>query len=231
MAHDEDNPEATSRQDQAVAARLRKLSTFPLDLSGLERQVRAQIPQAAAERHWPTTRMHLLRPLTAVAASILVLAVIAAAVLTATSGEVMASPAQMAKFHREIVSNPMGVTKVDSIARASQVLAEQWPQGPGLPHAPEAHVMACCMKSVKNKKMACVLLSSEGTPITMSVANASDMRSPAGGKKVTHGGASFHVVSAEGLSMVSTERNGRWVCLIGETPAERLIAITQQLQF
>jgi hypothetical protein len=216
-----------TRQDEAVAARLRKLAAYPVDLAGLERKIQVEIPRAQAAR---PLRMRLFRPLTAVAASITVLAIIIGAFLMSSSNEVMASAAQMAQFHQEIIANKIPVTKVDSIEAAGQVLADQWPQSPDLPRAPEAHVMACCMTSIKDKKVACVLLNSEGTPITMSVANARDMRSPMG-EKIKHNGAKYHVMSSGALNMVSTERNGRWVCLIGETSSDRLISIAQQLQF
>jgi hypothetical protein len=219
-----------TRQDEAVAARLRKLSTFPVDLSRLERQIQAEIPRPQRQRQRQRLRMRLIRPLAAVAASITIVAVIVAALIATSSNQVMASPAQMAQFHQDILSNKIAVTKVDSIEAAGQVLANQWPQSPDLPRAPEAHVMACCMNSIKDKKVACVLLRSEGAPITMSVANASDMRSPVG-DKVVRNGAKYHLMSSGALNMISTERNGRWVCLIGQVPSERLITIAEQLQF
>jgi hypothetical protein len=86
------------------------------------------------------------------------------------------------------------------------------------------------MKSIKDRKVACVLLNSEGTPITMSVAKASEMRSPSG-EKVVRNGATYHVTSSGSINMVSTERGGRWVCLIGETACDRLIGIVEKLQF
>lgn len=218
----------STRQDDAIAARLRKLASMPLDLGPLERQIQAKIPRAQGE---PRARvMRLFHPLTAVAASITLVAVIITAVLTASPGEVIASSQQMAQFHQDIVSNRIDVMKVDSIEAAGRALSNQWPQAPGLPRIPEAHVMACCMKSIKDRKMACVLLKSEGTPITMSVANARDMRSPSG-KQIVKDGEIFHLVSHDSLNMVSTERHGRWVCLIGEVAPDRLIAIARQLQF
>jgi anti-sigma factor RsiW len=215
-----------TRQDEAVAARLRKLSTFPVDLARLERRIADEIPRPASQRR----SMRLLRPLTAVAASLTLLAILAAALLMSSSNEVMASPAQMAQFHQEILANRIAVTRVDSIEAAGQVLAAEWPQSPNLPQAPQAHVMACCMKSIKDKRVACVLLQSEGTPITMSVAKASDMRSPVGAK-VERNGATFHLASSGAINMVSTERGGRWVCLIGEVSPERLITLAEQLRF
>ena len=217
------------RSDEAVSARLRSLSSMPVDLSRLQRAMDREIPREQQHRQ-PSTVMRLFRPLSAIAASITVLAIITAALFMTSSNEVMASPAQMAQFHREVVSNKIPVTKVDSIEAASQVLAKQSPGSPDLPLAPDAHVMACCMTSIKDRKVACVLLKSEGTPITMSVANGSDMRLP-GGQKVVRNGSTYHVVSSDSLNMVSTERHGRWVCLIGETTADRLIDIAAKLQF
>ena len=51
--------------------------------------------------------------------------------------------------------------------------------------------MACCMKSVKNKKVACVLLKSEDVAVTMTVANAADMKLPRS-PTVTRGGVTYH---------------------------------------
>ena len=220
----------SERVDIAVSARLRKLSTFPVDVSRLERQLQREIPKPQLPERRPLV-MRLMRPVTAVAASMTIAVVVAAALLTSSSGEAFASPAPMAQVHRDIVENRMPVTKVDSIEAASGVLAGQWPGKPELPAAPDAHVMACCMKSIKDKKVACVLLKSEGAPITMSVANASDMRAPAGVKAVTRSGATYHLVSSDGLNMVMTERNGRWVCLISEVASDRLIAVAEKLEF
>ena len=59
---------------------------------------------------------------------------------------------------------------------ATRFYAELWPHAAVVLRPPDAHVMACCLKSIKDKEVACVLLNSEGTPITMSVAKASDSR-------------------------------------------------------
>ena len=223
-----ENPQY-ERFDQAIATRLRRLSTAPVDLTRLEAKLRGQIPRRRPTAAGPLL-MRLMRPASALAASVMVLVLVAALVLNGSSGEAMALPTQMAQVHRDMVEGRVAVTRVDSIDAASVVLAKSGPGVPGLPQAPEAHVMACCMKSVSNKKVACVLLNSEGTPITMSVAKASEMRSPVG-QMITRESAKFHVLSHDSLNMVSTERDGRWVCLIGEVSADKLIAIAQRLQF
>jgi hypothetical protein len=171
-----------------------------------------------------------LRPLRAIAASVAILAIIGTILVSSSGGPVLASPTQMAQVHEEMVSGRTPVMRVDSITEANKALASQWPQSPTVPGVPADHVMACCMRSVKNKKVACVLLKSEGVPITMTVANASDMKMPTS-PLVSRGGVDYHVQSVGKLSMVMAERNGRWVCLIGERPAERLMDLATKLQF
>jgi hypothetical protein len=213
--------------DAATAARLRKLASLPMDTSRLDAMVQSRIPQPKRSSRW-----RILRPMTAIAASLTLLIGIAAAVLLSTSGgEVLASPTQMVQLHRDIVANRIAVTKVGSIEEAGKVLSQQsGSQSPQLPDAPEAHVMACCMKSIKSKKMACVLLQSAGTPITMSVARSEDIKTPAC-PAIERNGASYHVHSADGLNMVMTERAGRWVCLMSELPQDQLIDLASRLRF
>ena len=216
-----------SELDQAIARRLAKLRTTPVDTSRLDKMLAAQLPQPdrnARSAAWK------LRPLRAIAASIAIIAIVGAVLVSSSGGPVLASPTQMAQVHEDMVSGRTPVMQVASITEANKALASQWPQSPTVPGVPADHVMACCMRSVKNKKVACVLLKNDDVPITMTVANASDMQmstSPV----VTHGGVNYHVQSVQKLNMVMTERNGRWVCLIGERPVEQLMDLATKLQF
>src|SRR5207247_9042151 len=165
-------------------------------------------------------------PAIAVAAGVALFAIIAAALLISSNGEVLASPAQMAQVHLDIVANRVPVTRVNSIEEASQVLSQSWSQSPRLPQPPQPpqeHVMACCMKSIHDKRVACVLLQDQaGTPITMSVARGVDMRLPRG-PTVRRDGIDCHVQSVGDVTMVMIERSGRWVCLIAQLPQGKLI--------
>lgn len=216
-----------SELDRAVAGRLAKLRTMPVDTSRLDAAVGARIPRPWRER---SMRIGWLRPYRAIAASLTLLAILAAALLSTSGGPALASPAQMARFHQSLVSGEVPVTQVDSIEAANKVLTAQWPQSPQIPDVPQNHVMACCMKSINDKKLACVLLKREGVPVTMTVANAADMKLPKS-PEVQQDGITYHVQSFEQVNMVMTERGGRWVCLISELPAERLMEIAQQLKF
>jgi hypothetical protein len=217
------------RWQRSVSARLSKLRTMPVDATRLERAIRAQLPQPPREKvsMWRPR----LRSMRAIAASLLVVGLLTAVLVLSTSGgPALASPAQMARLHEDLVSGKVPVMQVDSIDSANKALSSQWPEAPGVPGVPENHVMACCMKSVKDKKVACVLLKREGVPVTMTVANASDMQLPKS-PTVNRNGVSYHVQSSANLNMVMTERQGRWICLIGELGSERLMDLADQLQF
>jgi len=222
MQYDDDTKETL---DRAVAARLAGLRNMPVDTTALDRAVRAQVPPLRARRTL------LMRPMRAIAASFLVLAgVVTAVVLSTSSGPALASAAQMAQVHQDIVSGRIPVMQVDSIEAANRMLNSQSPDAPTLPQVPQSHVMACCMKSVHDKKMACVLLRDDGEPITLAVANGSDMKlAPA--PVVSRNGVSYRVQSVGKLHMVMTERDGRWLCLISQLPADRLIDDAARVRF
>jgi len=210
----------------AVSARLARLGNMPVDTSRVDKMVRQQIPQPPKQR-----RVWFARPVRAVAASLLLMSAIAAAIVLSTSGgPALADSAQMAQVYQDIVSGRVAVMQVDSIEAANRMLNSQSPGAPSLPRVPESHVMACCMKSVHNKKMACVLLKNEGVPVTLAVASASDMKMPTS-PVVTRKGVDYRVQRVGELSMVMTERDGKWLCLIGQLPAERLMDVAAQVQF
>jgi hypothetical protein len=203
--------------DRAVSQRLAKLRAMPVDLTGLDKAIKAQLPPVGQSR-W---RVLSLRPVRAIAASLVLVSAIAAAImLSASSGPAQAEAAQMAQVHQDIVS----------IDAANRMLNQQSPGAPSLPQLPDSHVMACCMKSVHNKKMACVLLKNDGVPVTLAVASAADMKLPAAPVQ-TRNGVSYRVQHVGDLSMVMTARNGKWLCLIGQLPAEQLMDMARQVQF
>lgn len=224
--------------DEATARRLRRLDGLPVDTTRLEKSVGWQIPARGRLGQWSWRGWS--RSLRAAAASLLVGMVLAGVLLLSTlSGPVQASAMQMAKVHEDLVSGKVPVTQVDSIEAAGRALSSQWPQAPDLPDLPQApqtpdvpreHVMACCMKSVKNKQMACVLLKKEGVPITMAVANAADVTGTHG-TKVQRAGMICYVQAVGNLNMVMTQRQGRWVCLMGQVSDEQLIDLAAHLQF
>jgi hypothetical protein len=222
----DDRNEHDDALDRAMIARLSKLRTKPVDTSNLDKALRARIP--VSRRPW---RVLSLRPIRAAAASlVLVSAIVTAIMLSASSGPALAEPAQMAQVHHDIVSGRFPVMRVDSIEAANRMLNSQSPDAPTLPQVPDTHVMACCMKSIHNKKMACVLLKNDGVPITLAVASAADMKlGPA--PVLKRNGIDYRMQTVGNLNMVMTEHDGKWLCLMGEVPADRLTEVAAQVRF
>jgi hypothetical protein len=217
------------RWEQAVSGRLAKLRSMPADTTRLASLLQSQIPRPAATRRrtlWLSTGS-----LRAVAASLLLAGALAAALFFAVSSRpALASPAQMARMHEDLVAGKTSAIQVDSIDAANRALAGEHPQFPALPNVPADHVMACCMNSVKDKNVACVLMKREGVPVSLMVARSRDMRLPDSPVTI-HNGVSYHVQASGKLNMVMTERHDRWVCLIAEMPAEQLMDLAARLEF
>jgi hypothetical protein len=227
-------PSQEQRLDDATVARLGKLRSMPVDTSRLDRLIQSEIPRTTDV---PVLRIsRWIRPLRAVAAILLVVTVVGAILYSLTGGPVVASPTEMAQFHDDMVSGRVAVTHVASIDAANKTLASEWGQSPQIPTVPLDHVMACCMHSVKNRKVACVLLedrsggAQSGTPVTLTVAKAADMQAP-DSPTVVRAGVTYHVQTVGQLNMVMTERNDRWICLIGALPKERLMDLASGLGF
>jgi hypothetical protein len=220
------------RLDRAVADRLAKLRTMPVDVSALRRAVEAAT--ANAEPRAQRARFRLLKPfltpMRAAAASLLIGGLIAVLLVALSGRPVLASPDRMAELHQSLVSGDAHVRTVKSVAEANEFLATQNPGGPSVPGVPDEHVMACCIHAVGHKKVSCVSLVADGVPVSMAVADAADLKLPAS-ETLTVDGVTYHVQSAQGVQMVMSARNGRWVCLMGKLPTERLVELAKSLRF
>ena len=217
----------TNELDQATARRLARLRAMPLDSSALERRLLAQIPRP---REAGRMRIGWRRPLRAAAALVFISGLVALLLVATSGGPALASPSQMAQLHYDLISGKTPAMQVDTTEAANRMLNGQWAGSPEIPKLPANHVMTCCMRSIKDKKVACVLLRNEGVPVTMTVANAADMKLPTS-PTVRRDGVTYHVQSSGKVNMVMTERHGRWICLIGESSAERLMDIADKLEF
>jgi hypothetical protein len=215
--------------DEATSRRLAKLRTAPVDTSGLLKAVEAQIPRSKA--HPRRLKLTWLSPMRAAAASLLVLGLIVALVINSSSGPVLASAERLAHIHEEVLAaGGNHVTPVDSIGAANVALAAKWPGAPSVPELPRDHVMSCCIHTMGRKKIVCVAFQTDGVPITMAVAQAADVKLPAS-ETLSIGGVTYYVQSRGGINMVMTERGGRWVCLMGKLPVNRLAELASSLRF
>jgi len=207
---------------RAVASRLGKLRSFPVDTSRVDRVMRRQIPPVAARKRW-----RWMGQLSAAAASILIIVSLMFVMLPGRA--VQASASEMAQMHYDIVSGKVPTMKADSIQEANEAIAAMAGNSVRLPDSPSAHTMSCCMRDIGNKKVACVLLEDGGAAVTMSVAQAKDMK-PSAAPAQIYNGITYHVTSIGKLNMVTVERGGKWICLMSETKAERLMQLADRLK-
>jgi hypothetical protein len=215
--------ENEDRQESALTSRLAKLGNVPVDTSRLERALASKLPPPTGH-----VRRRLWKPFLAIAASVLLTAALAFPLLQGR--EVQASPVMMAQMYHDMVDGRVPTMHATSLEEANHAIAALSGNFPTLPQPPASHMMACCMRNVGNKKVACILLDNAGTPVTMVVANASDMQSPTS-PLLLKDGVTYHVQTTGNLNMVMTERDHRWICLISELSLDKLVELAHGLHF
>jgi HAMP domain-containing protein len=217
------------RLDEATVRRLVRLRTMPVDLGRLKARVEAEIPRPV-ERAGGAIGLGWFRPMRAVAASLLVMGLIVAVVIASSSGPALASSERLLQVHQEMLAGPDHATSVQSLEAANAALAQQWSRAPGVPSIEHDAVMSCCVHRIGRQKVACVAMTLDGTPITMAVAPASDIKMPQG-RRIDRNGRIYLVDSSQGVQMVMTERDGRWACLMGPLPVERLVEALETMRW
>lgn len=200
--------------EQAIISRLRGLKRTPVDTHSLEAIISRQIPRP--RQFW----QRMWRPVAAIAASIMIIVAVGIA-LSINSSEAHASPAMMAQIHRDIITGKVATMDTHNLDEANKAIAAMVDGSLQLPQIPLTHKMSCCMREVKDRKMACVLFEKEGVPVTISIAKASDFKGP----------RHDSVMSADGIQMIMMERNGMWICMMAEMPAEQLKALADKMRF
>lgn len=226
-------PETDRHQewDAAVAARLAKLRASPVDTASLERALSNEIGLGGTGTRSRSWWANAMRPTRAIAASLaLIASIVTAVMLTASSGPAYAEAGRMAAMHRDITGPNSSVVRVTSVEAAERALSERWPGSPDLPDVPAEHVMACCLRSIDDRKLACVLLDDAGVPVSMMVAKATDVTGGRAATTVVRDNVSYQVQQSGELNMVMSQRDGRWVCLVGARPVARLIELSSSLQ-
>jgi hypothetical protein len=154
------------RLDRAVADRLAKLRSTPVDLTALRRAVEARTgvgdDRAAARPRRRPLVLRWLSPMRAAAASLLVGGLVVTLIVASASGPVLASADRLADIHQTLVAGGghggAHVQTVNSVEAANAFFASRNPGGPAVPGMPDEHVMACCVHHLGPKKMSCVSL-------------------------------------------------------------------------
>jgi len=231
MNQNEPDNAPTDTLDRAVAQRLARLRTMPVELAALRKAVEAQVPRPTRADAPPAPRSALWfvrRPLRAAVACLLVLGAIGLAAVLSAGSPVLASADRLATLHAEMVAGGDHVTRVDSIDAANKALAADWSKSPGVPAVPHEQVMSCCVHQVGRKRVACVGMMADGAAVTIAVADAADVKLPPGCETRTVDGVTYHLQSSADVNMVMVNRAGRWICLMGKVPTDRLLQMAAE---
>jgi hypothetical protein len=225
-----------------LVRRLRQLSAHPVDTTSLDRALLAAIPRPRSSGSMLISRWaRSTRGIAATVASISVIGVVILVIALATR-PVLAEPTSMAELHRDLISGRLPMTRVTSVQDANVLLSQSWPDAPEVPtlqSLPPDHDLACCLKDVKGRRVVCVVLEDDGIPISIVVAPKENVRAPQAGPTVTDHtretpltSSSRTMVHTSGsITMLMVERDGLFVCVMGETTPQRLRALLDSMRF
>lgn len=228
-------PDEQNRLDRATRDRLAKLADVPVDTSSALTRFRAAI---AANDQGDEPQVRTLRfpiwkrwPAWAGMAATIMLAATLLFLLSNTGpSPVYAAPVEMAQLHRDLVSGKAPATPVSNVDEARRTIEAEWQDAPVLPQMPDKNIHACCLRGVQSRQVACVLLRQGDVPVTVVVARTKDFKST-NGPMVTRNGREYAVHSRDGINMVMTQHQDRWLCFMSELGNDELIELAQSVAF
>ncbi len=229
------NPQSDERDrlDRATRHRLAKLAEVPADTSSTLARFHAAV-SAEKQSQQPETR-RLRFPLwkrlpawTAMAAILTLAATLLLVLSNIGPSPVYAAPSEMVQMHRDLVAGKAPVIPVGNVDEARRTIEAQWQGAPALPTLPDKNVHACCLRDVQSRQVACVLLRQGGFPVTVIVARTKDFKST-DGPKVTRNGHEYSVHSRDGINMVMTQHQDRWLCFMSELGSDDLIELAESV--
>lgn len=224
-------PNHHDQLEQATAARLARLGARPVDVSGLQQRVMRELDaltaptSVAAQRPW----QRWWRPITSAAAAIIIALASGWFMFNASATPAIAAPMSLAQIHYDVANGLTPHLKVSNVDEANRLLAAQSSGAIPVPELP-APMHACCLNEIDNVTLTCALIERAGQLITVAVAHGGAMHSP-DGETVTRNGKTFTLHAANGINMVMTHHDNRWLCVMGEASNDDLLAVALEIEF
>lgn len=207
--------------------RLAALKTRPMDLSRLQTAMEAAVPMPEPVII-PHPALLWRRRVLAVAASVLVLlSALAGGWFLLVPRPALAAPQLLANIHDQALA--MRHIRVSSFDEARQVLSKEWKSGPEVPNVEGVVPMECCMHKLGSKVLKCVSLDVGGETVIMAVGHDKDIDAPQGAVIQTNG-QNVILTSSNGINMAMSERDGRWICLMGRMDGARLVELAGSIR-
>jgi hypothetical protein len=215
--------------DEAVSRRLSRLSSLPVDVSRLEKRLEHAMGGAAAGGGHLQRLHHWWGAVSGVAAAV-VLAMVVGLLVSDGGSPAVAGALELSQLHQKLVAGELQAMQVGSIDEANAALADQNAAAPQLPRSAFGQVKSCCISGVEGRIVACVLLAYEGKLVTLTVADGRDLCS-AMGANLQRGDHSFMAHKVDGVQMVMANEGDRWLCVMGDLPADRLADLAVKIKF
>jgi hypothetical protein len=218
--------QSTTPADDPIARRLARLSTMPVDSSRVDAFIRQRIPLAQSRRYW------LLRPMNAIAASLIGAVLIGVLVLALNDRPAAASPTQIAQWHEQMTSAPDGqqVMKATSVQDANQMLAMCDPKAPVAPGV-EGQMSCCGVRRIGTSRISCLMVERDAGRVMVCIGDAARIRIPRADSTVTRNGVTYYLMSEDAVNIVQFTRDGRWFACSGKLPHSVLIQTGEGLKF
>lgn len=224
------NPQKIEQLEHATSTRLARLQAAPVDTTKA-RQFCEQIGTANTpllkSYHWRHPFIMTAAALLLVAATTLFL------IFNIGAQPVVAVPADLAQLHSEVLTQHAMMSTVQNLDQANKVLLQQWKEAPNLTTPLADKICACCVHSFMNRKVACMLLRPTNDPaeqVTIVLGRAKDIQCMSG-NTVQFQGQTFVVHTVDGLNMIMTQQDQRYLCLMGKIPTDQLLKIASQLHY
>lgn len=224
------------RLDRATSRRLARLAGRPINTARLERRMEAVLREATrADATTDATRFiaaawaRWWRPAASAAAAILIALTIGWFALNGGTSAALAAPAALARIHHDVAAGLAPHLKVSSVEEANQLLADQASGVVAIPELPGV-MLSCCLHQHGSATLTCALIEQDGRLITVAVADGARLHSPRG-QTFRRAGRDYIAHTANGINMVMTHDDGRWLCVMGETTSDVLLDVAVQIRF
>ncbi|MBI1337745.1 MAG: hypothetical protein GC164_12395 [Phycisphaera sp.] len=221
------------RLDAATSRRLAKLADRPVDTARLRQTMEQALTEAGGKESPPVIGRIFQRWRTVVAvAAILLFAVwlgvwgLDRATLTPP---VMAAPVRLAQLHHDLSLGKLPSLRVTSVEQANKLLADQRAGVLPVPDLP-GEIMSCCLYQEDGQTLTCALIEQEGRLISVVVSGGTPRHMPTT-QPIEFKGRLYHEHTFDGVRMVMTRHEGRWMCVMGDARTEALLDLAAGIDF
>lgn len=219
------------RLDRATSERLAKLAERPVDLTRLEQQMQAALREQEEQQPDRSRSLisHWYKPVTAMAAAVLLLGTIGWIVFGSGSTPATASPEGLAIIHDEAAHGLTPHLAASTIDEANRLLAERYSGFLPLPMLP-GELKYCCLHKHAGTQLTCAIVEIDSKRMTVAVAESSQIQSPKGTPYVRDG-RTYYVHTVNGTNLVMTSDAGGWLCVMGDASTEELLQVAGAIRW